>query len=238
VSGSQKKKEKHIFNGRTQKLKLEKRKMSNKLSLSITICSGVYVFLGFAAIVASIVFTKDINAADRKNGKDGDLSLYFTKASVVYLIVSGAVCMLSGSLGMVGSLLEKQWSMMLYFMTLIVSLIIWFVLEGVFGMVAFGLTAASDATMAASIATWEVRFKCCGWKTLPSDPSLCAYPPAYSTGHTCIKEFSSIWTLCLAGFCAVFILAVFSIVQMVLACTYYRALSNHFKYSYLQNYNL
>lgn len=207
-----------------------------KLSLAISIISGVYVLIGFFAICASLVFTKDINAFNREEGgKDGDLTLYFTKASCVYLIIAGATCMLSGSLGMVGSLLEKQWSMMLYFMTLLVTIIIWFILIGVFGMVTFGLTAASDTTMKSTIAAWELRFHCCGWKTLPASANDCAYPQAYDSGRTCIKEFSSVWNLSIAGFAVAGLLSVYAIVQMVLACTYYRALQNHFKYSYLQN---
>ncbi|EAL43389.1 tetraspanin family protein [Entamoeba histolytica HM-1:IMSS-B] len=210
--------------------------MVSKLELSTTIAAAVYVLIGFFLIVASIVFTKDINAFARSaEGKDGDLTLYFTKASCVYLIVAGAICMLSGSLGMVGALLEKQWSMMLYFMTLIVSLITWFVLEGVFGMITFGLTAASEATMSSTIATWELRFHCCGWKTLPADASKCAYPAAFSQGHTCIQEFNSIWNLSIAGFAVVAAFSIFAIVQMVLACTLYRYLDNLFRYSYLNN---
>ncbi|ELP92719.1 hypothetical protein EIN_371310 [Entamoeba invadens IP1] len=213
--------------------------MPDKTSLAVTILSGVYVGIGFAAIVFSVVLTKNINTFNRsEESKDADMMLYFIKASCVYLMVAGAVCMMSGSLGMVGSLLERQWSMMLYFMTLLVSLIIWFMLEGIFGMVSFGLTASSDAMMSATIQSWEIRFHCCGWKTLPSDASKCAYPQAFATGHTCIKEFSSIISICLGGFIGVALLAIYAIGQMILACFYYRKLKTNFSYSYKENQNL
>ncbi|KAL7720142.1 Tetraspanin family protein [Entamoeba marina] len=197
--------------------------MSEKVSLTITILAAIYVVIGFFCVVASLFFTKDINSFERtETSKDGNINTYFTKASCVYLMISGCVCMLSGSLGMVGSLLEKQWSMMLYFMTLFVSLIIWCVLEGIFGVITFGLTAVSDSTMSATITDMEIRFHCCGWKTLPSSASDCAYPAAYTSGRTCIKELSTIWDLSIVGF-------------LFNACYYYRKLNNRFTYSFLQN---
>ena len=146
----------------------------------------------------------------------------------------GSVCMLSGSCGMVGALKRKRWSMMLYFLSTFVSLIIWLVLEGLFGMIAFGLVAANDDTLGNTVTALEIRFHCCGWKKLPASSANCAYPAAFSQGRVCFDEFTPIWRLSLIAFCIIALLAVFSIVQMVLGCYGYRKMDTY-RASYLDN---